>query len=192
MELLGGEKGFLDKLDTFFILNAMPDDVNGNTSGFIGQYAHGNEPSHHIIYMYDYTSEPWKAQLYSSEILSKQYTDEPSGYSGNEDCGQMSAWYVFSSMCFYPLNPASGVYCFGSPQFEKVVINTGNNKKFIILTHNWGARNIYIQKILLNGKPYRKNFITHRDIMNGGTIEFFMGSSPQKAMKNYEKPAHDA
>jgi predicted alpha-1,2-mannosidase len=192
MELLGGEKEFLDKLDTFFTLNAMPDDVNGNASGFIGQYAHGNEPSHHIIYLYDYTSEPWKAQFYSSEILKKQYTDEPSGYSGNEDCGQMSAWYVFSSMGFYPLNPASGVYCFGSPQFEKVVINTGNNKQFIILSHNWGAHNIYIQKIILNGKPYRKNFITHQDIMNGGTIEFFMGSSPQKAMKNYEKPAPDA
>ena len=188
IDLMGGDKQFTQKLDTFFTLEAKPEDVNGNASGFIGQYAHGNEPSHHIVYLYDYTNEPWKAQYYSAKILNDLYNDQSSGYSGNEDCGQMSAWYIFSAMGFYPLNPANGIYCFGSPHLKKANINLANGKQFKIITNNAGANNVYIQKILLNGKTYEKNFITYNDIIAGGAIEFFMGSTPNKKMADYAKP----
>ncbi len=186
--LFGGEKNFINKLDTFFTLNAKPEDVNGNASGFIGQYAHGNEPSHHIVYLYDFTSEPWKAQFYSAKILNELYNDGHSGYSGNEDCGQMSAWYLFSSMGFYPVNPANSIYCFGSPLLQKATIHMANGKQFTVTTKNAGGENVYIQKITLNGKPYEKNYITHNDIINGGTIEFVMGNKPNKKMAKYERP----
>ncbi len=186
--MLGGDQKFIAKLDTFFTLNVKAADVNGNASGFIGQYAHGNEPSHHIAYLYDYTGEPWKAQYYTNRIINEFYTATPSGYAGNEDCGQMSAWYIFSAMGFYPVNPANNVYAFGSPQLEKAVISLANGGTFEVATHNGGNNNIYIQKIELNGKKYKKNFITHQDIMQGGKLEFFMGPKPSKAMKNYEKP----
>ena len=188
INLFGNEELFRAKLNKFFTLKAKPSDVNGNASGFIGQYAHGNEPSHHIVYLYDYTNEPWKAQFYSNKIMKEQFTDSPSGYSGNEDCGQMSAWYIFSSMGFYPVNPANSVYCFGSPQLKSVVLHLENNKEFKVITHNVSDENIYIQKIVLNGKPYTKLFITHHDIIRGGTIEFFMGKEPNKKLKKYQKP----
>jgi predicted alpha-1,2-mannosidase len=188
IDLMGGDKNFTQKLDTFFTLAAKSEDVNGNASGFIGQYAHGNEPSHHIVYLYDFTNEPWKAQYYSAKIMNELYNDQPSGYSGNEDCGQMSAWYIFSSMGFYPVNPANSIYCFGSPQIEKATINLPNGKQFKIITNNAGGDNIYIQKILLNGRPYQKNFITHTDIISGGVIEYFMGKTPNKSMADYKKP----
>ncbi|WP_111307272.1 GH92 family glycosyl hydrolase [Confluentibacter sediminis] len=187
-QMFGGEKQFTAKLDTFFTLEAKSDDVNGNASGFIGQYAHGNEPSHHIAYLYNYTNTPWKSQFYTNKIINDLYSTEPSGYSGNEDCGQMSAWYIFSAMGFYPVNPANNVYSFGSPQLKNVRINLSNGKTFEVLTHNRGNKNIYIQKIILNGKRYRKNFIIHKDIVLGGKIEFFMGPKPNKDMANYEKP----
>lgn len=186
--LMGGDKKFTEKLDTFFTLETKTDEKNGNASGFIGQYAHGNEPSHHIVYLYDFTSEPWKAQFYSAKIMNELYNDQQSGYSGNEDCGQMSAWYIFSSMGFYPVNPANGVYCFGSPQLKNATINLANGKQFKIVANNAGGDNIYIRKILLNGKPYQKNFITHNDITSGGTLEFIMGKTPNKKMAAYEKP----
>ncbi|MCE1197506.1 MAG: GH92 family glycosyl hydrolase [Marinilabiliales bacterium] len=186
--LFGGEKNFLAKLDTFFTLNARPEDVNGNASGFIGQYAHGNEPSHHIVYLYDFTSQPWKAQQYSAKILNDLYNEGHSGYSGNEDCGQMSAWYIFSAMGFYPVNPANGIYCFGSPLLKQAVIRLANGKQFTVRTANAGGANCYIQKILLNGKPWKKNFITHADIEAGGTLDFVMGPQPNKKMAAYEKP----
>ncbi len=188
IDIMGGNQKFTQKLDTFFTLDAKPGDVNGNASGFIGQYAHGNEPSHHIVYLYDFTSEPWKAQYYSSKIMKEQYNESQSGYSGNEDCGQMSAWYIFSSMGFYPVNPANSIYCFGSPQLEKATINLGNGKQFKMIANNAGGNNIYIQKIILNGKPYKKNYITHQDIVSGSAIEFFMDEKPNKKMADYEKP----
>lgn len=186
--LFGGEENFRKKLDTFFTLDAKPEDVNGNASGFIGQYAHGNEPSHHIVYLYDFTNEPWKAQLYSAKIMNEQYNEGHSGYTGNEDCGQMSAWYIFSSMGFYPVNPANSVYCFGSPQLPTATIKLAGGKQFKVTTTNAGGNNVYIQKIILNGKPYLKNYITHQDIVSGGTLEFFMGPKPNKKMAGYEKP----
>lgn len=186
--LMGGDKKFTEKLDTFFTLESKTDDKNGNASGFIGQYAHGNEPSHHIVYLYDFTNEPWKAQFYSAKIMNELYNDQQSGYSGNEDCGQMSAWYIFSSMGFYPVNPANGVYCFGTPQLKNATINLANGKQFKVVANNAGGDNIYIQKIVLNGKPYQKNFITHNDIVAGGILEFVMGKTPNKKMAAYEKP----
>ena len=186
--LMGGDKKFTEKLDNFFTLETKTEEKNGNASGFIGQYAHGNEPSHHIVYLYDFTSEPWKAQFYSAKIMNELYNDQQSGYSGNEDCGQMSAWYIFSSMGFYPVNPANGVYCFGSPQLKNATINLANGKQFKVIVNNVGGDNIYIQKIVLNGKPYQKNFIIHNDIVSGGTLEFFMGKTPNKKMAAYEKP----
>ena len=187
-DLFGGEKNFLKKLDTFFTLNAKPEDVNGNASGFIGQYAHGNEPSHHIVYLYDFTGEPWKAQQYSAQIMNDLYNEGHSGYSGNEDCGQMSAWYIFSSMGFYPVNPANGIYCFGSPQLKEATIHLASGKQFKITAANAGGKNIYIQKIMLNSKPWKKNFIRHSDIVAGGLLEFVMGPVPNKKMAEYEKP----
>ena len=188
ISLFGDEKGFLKKLDTFFTLNAKPEDVNGNASGFIGQYAHGNEPSHHIAYLYDFTAEPWKTQFYCAKIIKELYNEGHSGYSGNEDCGQMSAWYIFSSLGFYPVNPANGVYCFGSPQLKRATIHLANGKQFTVLANKAGGENSYIQKIQLNGKPWKKNFITHTDIESGGILEFTMGPKPNKKMAEYEKP----
>lgn len=188
IDLMGGEKAFVTKLDEFFTLDAIPDDVNGNASGFIGQYAHGNEPSQHIAYLYDFTGEPWKTQYYAAKVMKEQFTETPSGYSGNEDCGQMSAWYIFSSLGFYPVNPANGVYCFGSPQVPSATINLENGKKFSVVTHNAGGENIYIQKILLNDKPYTKTYILHQEILNGGKLEYYMGNKPNKRMAGYEKP----
>ncbi|BAV05823.1 alpha-1,2-mannosidase, putative [Filimonas lacunae] len=180
INLVGGEKAFQNKLDTFFTLTAKPEDVNGNASGFIGQYAHGNEPSHHVIYLYNYAGQPWKAQQYAAEVMQQQYNNKANGYSGNEDCGQMSAWYIFSAMGFYPVNPASSVYAIGSPQLKKAVIHNANGKPFTMLAPAAGGNNIYIQQVLLNGKPYAKTYITHADITSGATIEFVMGIKPNK------------
>ncbi len=188
IELLGGDEAFNAKLDEFFTLDARPDDVNGNASGFIGQYAHGNEPSHHIAYLYNFSGQPWKSQYYAAKVMHEQYTSEPSGYSGNEDCGQMSAWYIFSSLGFYPVNPANGIYCFGSPQVESATLRLDDEKSFTIKTVNSGEKNIYIQKIILNGMPYNKTFITHEDIVKGGSIEFEMGPEPNKEMSTYLRP----
>lgn len=188
IDMLGGDKKFTKKLDEFFTINAKPEEVNGNASGFIGQYAHGNEPSHHIAYLYNYTNKPWKSQFLCNKILNELYLNTPSGYSGNEDCGQMSAWYIFSSLGFYPVNPANSIYSFGSPQFENATISLPGEKQFKVLTKNSGKNNVYIQKIVLNGKRYRKNYITHNDILEGGVLEFTMGKKPNKSMANYEKP----
>ena len=187
-EMMGGEKLFTKKLDEFFTLNAKPEDVNGNASGFIGQYAHGNEPSHHIAYLYNFTQEPWKSQYYSAKVLNELYSNTPSGYSGNEDCGQMSAWYILSAMGIYPVNPANGVYCFGSPQLQKASIHLANNKVFTVRAKNQNKSNVYIQNIFLNGKKYEKNYITHELIQQGGELEFTMGDQPNKKMSSYEKP----
>lgn len=188
VQLMGGEEAFVSKLDEFFTLEARPEDVNGNASGFIGQYAHGNEPSHHIVYLYDFVGQPWKTQYYAAKIMNEQYTDQPSGYSGNEDCGQISAWYLFSAMGFYPVNPANGIYCIGSPQLPSVKLHLTGGKTFEIVTHQAGGNNIYVQKILFNGQPYHKLYLRHEDIMRGGKVEFFMGKQPNKDMASYERP----
>ena len=156
------------------------EEKNFNASGFIGQYAHGNEPSHHIAYLYNFAGQPWKTQKYVAHVLNELYTTGSSGYPGNEDCGQMSAWYIFSAMGFYPVNPANGVYVIGSPVLKNAVIHLENEKTFEVSVDNPSLKNIYVQSAKLNGKTYSKTYITHNDIINGGTLEFVMGSEPNK------------
>jgi predicted alpha-1,2-mannosidase len=178
MTLVGGNKAFTAKLDQFFTLKDLPGEVNGNASGFIGQYAHGNEPSHHVAYLYDYAGQPWKTQYYVAKILNELYNNSSSGYSGNEDCGQMSAWYIFSAMGFYPVNPASGVYMLGSPILKQAKLKMSNGKIFEVATQNASKENVYIQSVKLNGKTYDKTFIIQSDLTKGGKLEFIMGKKP--------------
>lgn len=176
--LTGGKDAFNSKLDSMFTLQAKGEDVDGNASGFIGQYAHGNEPSHHVAYLYNYSGQPWKTQFYTHKILTELYDNTISGLPGNEDCGQMSAWYIFSAMGFYPVNPANGVYQIGSPLLKQVTIHLDNGKTFTIEVTNAGKT--YIQSVTLNGRPYNRPFIKHSDILNGGTLSFLMGDEPNK------------
>lgn len=175
MELTGGTKAFEQKLDTFFTSNYKSEQMNHNASGFVGQYAHGNEPSHHVAYLYNFAGQPWKTQKYVSHILNTLYNNTSSGYAGNDDCGQMSAWYVFSAMGFYPVNPADGRYIIGSPLLDECTLKLAGNKDFHIRTIRKSPEDIYIQSVTLNGKKHKDFFITHQDIMNGGTMVFKMG-----------------
>lgn len=176
--LFGGDKPFLNKLDSLFIVHGdMGKEASPDISGLIGQYAHGNEPSHHIIYMYNYAGTPWKAAPLIRQTLREFYTTGRDGLAGNEDVGQMSAWYVLSSMGLYQVEPAGGKYVFGSPIMDSATLNVGN-KTFTIKAVNNSADNIYIQSVQLNGKPYTKSYIEYADIMKGGKLEFVMGSKP--------------
>ena len=178
MELTGGTKAFEQKLDTFFTSTYKSEQMNHNASGFVGQYAHGNEPSHHVAYLYNFAGQPWKTQRYVSHILNTLYNNTSSGYAGNDDCGQMSAWYVFSAMGFYPVNPADGRYIIGSPLLDECTLKLAGNKEFRIRTIRKSPEDIYIQSVTLNGKKHKDFFITHQDIMNGGTMVFKMGKKP--------------
>ena len=182
IDLFGGDDVFLQKLDSLFTISSdLGEGASSDISGLIGQYAHGNEPSHHITYLYAFAGQQWKTAEKVREILSTLYSDSPDGLSGNEDCGQMSAWYVFSSLGFYPVNPANGIYVFGSPAVDEARINLPDNKAFIIEVENNSKENVYIQSVELNGKAYNNSFITHEDIMKGGSLTFVMGSEPNKA-----------
>ncbi len=178
MELTGGTKAFEQKLDTFFTSTYKSEQMNHNASGFVGQYAHGNEPSHHVAYLYNFAGQPWKTQKYVSHILNTLYNNTSSGYAGNDDCGQMSAWYVFSAMGFYPVNPADSRYIIGSPLLDECTLKLAGNKEFRIRTIRKSPEDIYIQSVTLNGKKHKDFFITHQDIMNGGTMVFKMGKKP--------------
>jgi predicted alpha-1,2-mannosidase len=179
INLLGGEKRFTEKLDTFFTIPLAGDLVD--LTGGIGQYAHGNEPSHHISYLYNYIGQQWKTAEKVRYIIDSFYHDGPNGIVGNEDCGQMSAWYVFSSLGFYPVFPASGTYAIGSPVFDKATIKLENGRQFSVQTVNNSKKNIYVQRIELNGKPYTKTYIDHKDIIQGGTLKFYMGNTPNRS-----------
>jgi len=180
ISLTGGNKAFTAKLDTFFTINHQSGELNDNASGFVGQYAHGNKPSHHVAYLYACAGEPWKTQKYVAHIMNELYNDSSSGYAGNDDCGEMSAWYVFGALGFYPVNPVSGEYVIGTPMLEKAVMNLPDGKTFTVKAPRKKGNEIYIRSMKLNGKKYTKNYITHQDIMNGGTLEFVMSASPQK------------
>ena len=185
IEVVGGVEKFEKKLDSMFTFNPLPEDnLPIFSTGMIGQYAHGNEPSHHVGYLYNYVGKPWKTQELISEILETQYKNTPDGHCGNEDCGQMSSWYIFSSLGFYPVNPSQGVYSFGSPIFDKATINLENGKKFVIETVNNNNENKFIQSIELNGKSITQNYILHKDILKGGYLIFTMGKQPNKNVKN--------
>ncbi|WP_268225434.1 GH92 family glycosyl hydrolase [Sinomicrobium oceani] len=182
IELHGGKKPFTDMLEQLFTESS---EINGgdaspDISGLIGQYAHGNEPSHHIAYMFNIAGEPWRTQYWVREILNTQYDTTPAGLSGNEDCGQMSAWYVFSAMGIYPYNPSSGTYQIGSPLFEKSVIKVSDDKTFTIKANKVSDKNIYIQSATINGKELNRTFITHEEMISGGELEFEMGPEPNK------------
>ena len=179
VSLTGGQDKFAAKLDSMFTyIPAGNEELPIFSTGMIGQYAHGNEPSHHVIYLYNKVRQPWKAQKYAAQVMHELYFNAPAGLCGNEDCGQMSAWYVFSAMGFYPVNPVSGVYEIGTPLFPEMRLNLDNGKTFTVLAPNVSRENIYIQSVKMNGQPYDKSYITHQQIMDGATIEFVMGNQP--------------
>ncbi len=182
VELFGGKVPFIEKLDSLFTVKGdMGDEASPDISGLIGQYAHGNEPSHHIIYLYTMLGQQWKTADRVREVLTTLYHDAPAGLCGNEDVGQMSAWYIMSAMGFYQVAPAGGVYYFGSPLMDKVTINVGGDKNFTIIAHNNSRENKYVKSIKLNGKTHSENYIKHSDIMEGGLLEFEMTSTPPPA-----------
>ena len=181
IELIGGKKRFEEKLDSMFTLTPKENEqLPIFSTGMIGQYVHGNEPSHHVAYLYNYTDSPWKTQKYVSEIMHELYKNSPDGLCGNEDCGQMSAWYVMSAMGIYPVNPVSGEYQIGTPMFSEMQIKFADNKIFKILAKNVSRENCYVKSVKLNGVALEKPFINHKDIMKGGVIEFTMTDKPTK------------
>lgn len=181
INLLGGDLPFVEKLDKLFSRSSdLGEGASLDITGMIGQYAHGNEPSHHTAYLYAYAGEQYKIADKVDYIMNELYRDQPDGLSGNEDCGQMSAWYVLSSIGFYSVNPSNGAYVFGRPLFDSAVIELPMGKKFIVEAKNNGDENIYIQSVTLNGEPYSKSFITHKNIVEGGTLRFLMGPKPNK------------
>jgi len=182
IELHGGNETFTSRLEQLFTESSeiTGDNISADITGLIGQYAHGNEPSHHIAYMFNHADQPWRTQYWARHIMDTQYNTTPDGLSGNEDCGQMSAWYVLSSVGLYPMNPASGDYEIGTPIFEKASINLPNKKTFVIEAENVSDKNFYIQSATFNGKPFHKTAISHADILKGGTLRFVMGAEPNK------------
>ena len=177
--LTGGKERFAQKLDSMFTYHPSADDeLPIFSTGMIGQYAHGNEPSHHVIYLYNAVEQPWKTQQYAAKVMHELYQNSPAGLCGNEDCGQMSAWYVFSAMGFYPVDPVSGKYEIGTPLFPEMQMHLSNGNTFTVLAPTVSKENIYIQAVKLDGKPYSKSYITHEQIMEGATLEFEMGNTP--------------
>lgn len=179
IQLLGGQKRFIEKLDSLFIVKGdMGKEASADITGLIGQYAHGNEPGHHITYLYTYAGEPWKTADKVRYILDSLYTDRPDGLSGNEDVGQMSAWYILSAIGLYQVNPFNGVFVIGSPAVDEITMKVADNRNFHIVVKNNTRENKYVQKISLNGKEYTKSYIIYKDIMNGGEMVIEMGSAP--------------
>ena len=182
--LMGGKKKFGAKLDSLFTMD-LPDKYFAETEditrdGIIGNYVHGNEPAHHVVYLYNFAGQPWKTQQRVRMILKNQYKPTPDGLGGNDDCGQMSAWYLFSTLGFYPVAPGSTTYQLGSPAINKAVIQLENGKTFTVETNKQSDKNVYVQKVLLNGKQLEQPVISHTDIMQGGTLTFFMTDKPKK------------
>ncbi len=177
-----GQENFVAKLDELFSAKSeiSGENVSVDISGLIGQYAHGNEPSHHIAYLYNFAGEPWKTQEKVHHIMSTQYTDQPDGLCGNEDCGQMSAWYVWSALGFYPVNPVQGVYVIGTPAFEEMSVNLPNGNTFQITAQGLSGDHFYIQSATLNNQNLNRSYILHNEIINGGKLEFVMGNTPNK------------
>lgn len=184
IDKMGGKQKFAARLDTLFTMH-LPDEFFADTEditreGIIGGYVHGNEPAHHVAYLYNWAGQPWKTQERVRKILKMQYKAAPDGLGGNDDCGQMSAWYMFSSLGFYPVSPGSDTYSLGSPAVKSAVLNLENGKTFTVDAINQSDKNLYVQKVLLNGKPVTDHEIRHADIVNGGKLTFYMGSKPVK------------
>ena len=184
VEKMGGKDKFAKRLDTLFSMH-LPDEFFAETEditreGIIGGYVHGNEPAHHVPYLYNWTKQPWKTQEQVRKIMNMQYKPTPDGLGGNDDCGQMSAWYIFSALGFYPVAPGSNEYAIGSPSVNKATINLENGKSFTISVKNQRVKNVYIQKMVLNGKPLLRYFINYDEIINGGELIFILGDKPKK------------
>ncbi|WEK35534.1 MAG: GH92 family glycosyl hydrolase [Candidatus Pseudobacter hemicellulosilyticus] len=182
--LMGGKKKFVAHLDSLFTME-LPDKYFAETEditrdGIIGNYVHGNEPSHHVPYLYNWTDQPWKTQERVRMILKKQFHPNPDGLGGNDDCGQMSAWYIFTALGFYPVAPGSTEYAIGSPAVDGATLSLENGKTFTVEVLNQGDKNVYVQKLLLNGQPLKGWSISHEDILRGGKLTFTMGPKPKK------------
>jgi predicted alpha-1,2-mannosidase len=178
--MMGGKKRFVQHLDSLFTME-LPDRFFAETEditrdGIIGNYVHGNEPSHHVAYLYNWTDQPWKTQERVRMILQKQYRPTPDGLGGNDDCGQMSAWLIFSTLGFYPVAPGSDQYSLGSPAIRSAVLHLENGKDFTIEVQDQGDKNVYVRKMVLNGQPLTRLYITHAEIMNGGKLVFYMSA----------------
>jgi len=185
ISLLGGEQVFIQRLDSLFNMH-LEDKYFKETEdvtrvGIIGNYVHGNEPSHHIPYLYNWTSKPWKTQEKIPMILRSMYRNAPDGLCGNDDCGQMSAWYIFSSLGFYPVCPGTTQYAIGSPYFDEAAIMLPGNKTLTMRSPGLSEKNIYIQSISLNGKSIKTPFIDHKDVLSGGELIFNMGEKPKNS-----------
>ncbi|SHE81586.1 alpha-1,2-mannosidase, putative [Mariniphaga anaerophila] len=180
VDLMGSEEIFANKLDSLFFIESNEENVGfvSDVTGLIGQYAHGNEPSHHVAYLYNYAGQSWKTQQLVREIFDRFYLAKPDGLCGNDDCGQMSAWYVFSSMGFYPLNPAGGEYILGAPQLKKAILSLPGDKTFTIEAKNLNKNNKYVKCVTMNGKPLEGFIFKHDDILRGGTLTFEMTNTP--------------
>lgn len=174
IELMGGRRKFVERLDRFFTLTEQSGQKNDNASGFIGQYVHGNEPSHHVAYLYGYAGEPRKTQYYVHKICTELYNTSSSGYAGNDDCGEMSAWLVFSAMGFYPVNPASGEYALGTPMMDKVTVHLAGGRTFTVNAHRKDSMSFYVKSVRLDGRKYDRNTISHKAITDGGTLDFYL------------------
>jgi predicted alpha-1,2-mannosidase len=186
---MGGENEFVSMLDTVFEMPPLFDDsyygfpiheIREMQIAGMGNYAHGNQPIQHMIYLYNYAGQPWKAQQRVREVLTKLYTSQADGYCGDEDNGQTSAWYVFSAMGFYPVCPGTDQYVFGAPLFNKITLQLENGNEFVIHAAKNSKENVYVNEIVLNGKNWDKNFITHETLIQGGEINFTMTNSPNK------------
>ncbi len=181
IKLFGSDKAFMSKLDSlFFVEGWAGDNASPDMSGMTGQYAHGNEPSHHVIYMYNYAGRPDKAASLLRKMLNEMYLDQPDGLSGNEDVGQMSAWYILSSVGLYQVDPVGGRFVIGSPLFDKATVNVGGGKTFTVVAKNNSDKNIYVQSARLNGKTLKNSYVDFNDIRHGGTLELVMGPKPSK------------
>lgn len=195
INLHGSEDVFTNRLEQLFTESSeiTGNNISADITGLIGQYAHGNEPSHHIAYMFNHANQPWRTQYWARQIMDTQYNTTPNGLSGNEDCGQMSAWYVLSSVGLYPMNPASGDYEIGTPIFEKSTIKLTDDKTFVITAENISDKNFYIQSATLNGNIFNNTSISHEELLKGGTLHFVMGDQPNKnwGVKNDSQPSNN-
>ncbi|MGV3658027.1 MAG: GH92 family glycosyl hydrolase [Chitinophagaceae bacterium] len=181
MQLHGGREAFAKKLNELFTTSAQTTGRDqADVTGLIGQYAHGNEPSHHMAYLFNYVAQPWQTQFYLNKIYKEFYKNAPDGLIGNEDCGQMSAWYILSAMGFYPVTPGNGDYILGTPVFDKVTIHLENGKQFVVTAGRRNKDDFYVQSVKLNGKPQSASYILHNDVMNGGQLHFALGQTPNK------------
>ena len=184
IELMGGEKSFISKMDSLFTMH-LPSEFFAETEdvteeGLLGGYVHGNEPSHHIVFLYNWTSQPWKTQYWQREIMNKMYKNNIDGLCGNDDCGQMSAWYILSEFGFYPVCPGTDQYVLGAPYLPFIKINLENGNTLTIKAEGISDKNRYVKSVKLNGQPYTKGFITIDDILKGGELTFEMSSKPNK------------